>query len=188
MELVEGRIVSRTGNVGEPLAELLARAAPEGLEAEGSFALPEADERSGMGYGAVFVEVGVDPDLGEIRVRRVTAAYAAGRIVNPLLAESQYVGGLIGGIGMALHERAVTDRVSGRMLGDNFADYLIPVHADMPAFDIVMVEEDDPYLPGGVKGIGMLGSAGVQAAIANAVHHAIGKRIRRLPIRIEDVI
>jgi xanthine dehydrogenase YagR molybdenum-binding subunit len=188
LDFSDGRIISRTGNVSGLLADLLARQAPDGLEANAAAALPEAEDRSGMGYGAIFVEVGVDPDLGEVRVRRVTAAFAAGRIVNPLLAESQYVGGLIGGIGMALHEKTVTDPASGRILGDNLADYLIPVHADMPAFDIAMIEEDDPHLPGGVKGIGMLGTGGVQAAIANAVHHAIGKRIRHLPIRIEDVI
>ena len=141
-----------------------------------------------MGYGAIFVEVGVDAVLGEIRVRRVCGAFAAGRILNPLLARSQYVGGLIGGIGMALHERTVTDRASGRILGDTFADYLIPVHADMPKFDIAMIDEDDPHLPDSVKGVGMLGTAGIQAAIANAVFHAIGHRVRHLPIRIEDVI
>jgi xanthine dehydrogenase YagR molybdenum-binding subunit len=132
--------------------------------------------------------MGVDADLGEMRVRRVTAAYAAGRILNPLLARSQYVGGLIGGIGMALHEETHTDVPSGRILGQSFADYLIPVHADMPDFDVVMVDEEDAHLPGGVKGIGMLGSAGVQAAIANAIHHAVGRRVKRLPIRIEDLI
>ena len=141
-----------------------------------------------MGYGAVFVEVGVDPQLGEVRVRRVCAAFAAGRILNPLLARSQYVGGLIGGIGMALQERTVTDQASGRIVGDNFVDYLIPVHADMPLFDIALVPEDDPQLPGGIKGVGMLGSAGVQAAIANAIFNAVGRRIRHLPIRIEDVM
>ena len=188
LDFAEGRIVNHAGNTAEPLAELLSRRAPEGLQASATATLPQSDDRSGMGYGAVFAEVGIDPDLGEVRVRRITAAFAAGRIVNPLLAESQYVGGLIGGVGMALHEKTVTDRASGRILGDSLADYLIPVHADIPAFDIAMVEEDDPFLPGGVKGIGMLGTAGVQAAIANAVRHAIGKRIRHLPIRIEDVI
>jgi xanthine dehydrogenase YagR molybdenum-binding subunit len=141
-----------------------------------------------MGYGAVFVEVGVDAQLGEIRVRRVCGAFAAGHILNPLLAKSQYVGGLIGGIGMALHERTATDRVSGHIVGDSFADYLIPVHADMPEFDIVMIEEEDLQLPGGVKGIGMLGTVGIQAAIANAVYHATGKRVRSLPIRIESIV
>lgn len=184
----DGFVRSRTGNAAEPLVDLLARRAPDGLEATGSSAPPATHAYSGMGHGAIFVEVGVDPDLGEVRVRRVCGAFAAGRIVNPLLARSQYVGGLIGGIGMALHERTVTDRASGRILGDNLADYLIPVHADMPEFDIAMVHEDDPHLPGGVKGVGMLGTAGVQAAIANAVFDAVGRRVRHLPITIEDII
>ena len=81
-----------------------------------------------------------------------------------------------------------TDRASGRILGDTFADYLIPVHADMPEFDIAMIEEDDLHLPAAIKGIGMLGTAGIQAAIANAVYHATGKRVRSLPIRIESII
>ena len=190
LEFLDGMIRSRTGNVGELLTDVLARGAAEGLEAEGESAATQHQSlaASSMGYGAVFVEVGVDAQLGEIRVRRVCGAFAAGHILNPLLAKSQYVGGLIGGIGMALHERTATDRASGHIVGDSFADYLIPVHADIPEFDIAMIEEDDPHLPGGVKGIGMLGTAGIQAAIANAVYHAIGKRVRRLPIRIENII
>lgn len=189
LDIRDGRIVSRAGNAAEPLTELMARC-PIALEGTGDFPLPDRDSAafSGMGHGAVFVEVGVDPDLGEVRVRRVCAAFAAGRILNPLLARSQYVGGLIGGISMALHEETVTDIASGRILGQTFANYLIPVQADMPHFDIVMVEQDEPWLPGGVKGIGMLGTAGVQAAIANAVFDAVGKRVRRLPIRIEDIL
>jgi xanthine dehydrogenase YagR molybdenum-binding subunit len=182
-------IRSRSSNAAERLGDVLARAA-DGLVAEGES--PATDHpklaATGMGYGAVFVEIGVDTGLGEIRVRRVCAAFAAGRILNPLLARSQYVGGLIGGIGMALHEQTVTDRVTGAILGKSLADYLIPVHADMPAFDIAMIEEDDPHLPGSVKGIGMLGTAGIQAAIANAVYDAIGRRVRHLPIRIEDCL
>lgn len=183
-----GLVRSRTRNAAESLAELMARLAPDGLEAEGAAALPDSQLFSANGYGAIFVEVGVDPDLGEVRVRRCVAAFAAGRILNAQLAHSQYVGGLIGGIGMALHEQVDTDRATGRIVGDNFADYLIPTHADMPEFDVVMLDEDDPLLPGGIKGIGMLGTAGIQAAIANAVYDAVGKRVRRLPIRIEDVI
>ena len=188
LDFRHGMIVSRAGNAAEPLADLIARQAPDGIEAAGSAEPPSQAGFSTMGFGAIFVEAGVDPDLGEIRVRRVCGAFAAGRIVNPLLAESQFVGGLVGGIGMALHERTVTDRATGRILGAGFADYLIPVHADMPTFDIAMIDEDDPHAPGGVKGIGMLGTAGIQAAIANAVFDAVGKRVRRLPIRIEDIL
>ncbi len=176
-------VLHAQGNASESIAELFARNGLSRLQAEGASPAPEA-ALSAMGRGAVFVEVGVDPELGEVRVRRVCGAFAAGRIVNLLLAKGQYVGGLIGGIGMALHEETVTDRHSGRILGDNFADYLIPVHADMPQFDILFVHEDDPYLPGGIKGVGMLGTAGVQAAIANAIYDAISVRVRRLPIRL----
>ena len=190
LEFQDGTIRSRTGNVGELLTDVLARGAAEGLEAEGESAATQHQSLtvSSMGYGAVFVEVGVDAQLGEIRVRRVCGAFAAGHILNPLLAKSQYVGGLIGGIGMALHERTTTDLASGHIVGDSLADYLIPVHADIPEFDIAMIEEEDSHLPGGVKGIGMLGTAGIQAAIANAVYHATGKRVRTLPIRIENII
>ena len=190
LEFADGIVRSRAGNAGEPLADLLARHASGGIEAIGESGATQLQSLAvtSMGYGAIFVEVGVDADLGEIRVRRVVAAFAAGRILNPLLAKSQYVGGLIGGIGMALHERTETDRASGRILGTTFADYLIPVHADMPEFDIAMIDEEDPHLPDSIKGIGMLGTAGIQAAIANAIFHAIGRRVRHLPIRIEDVI
>jgi xanthine dehydrogenase YagR molybdenum-binding subunit len=190
LEFQDGVIRSRTGNVGESLTDVLARGASEPLEAEGESAATQHPSlaASSMGYGAVFVEVGVDAELGEIRVRRVCGAFAAGHILNPLLAKSQYVGGLIGGIGMALHERTATDLASGHVVGDSFADYLIPVHADIPEFDIAIIEEEDRHLPGGVKGIGMLGTAGIQAAIANAVYHATGKRVRSLPIRIEDIV
>jgi xanthine dehydrogenase YagR molybdenum-binding subunit len=188
LEFSDGMIRSRNGNAGEQLEALLARAAPEGLQSEGGAEAPKVWDITGMGFGAIFVEVGVDPDLGEVRVRRVTAAFAAGRIVNPLLARSQYIGGLIGGIGMALHEKTVTDRARGAIVGNNFADYLVPVHADMPEFDIIMVDEQDPHLPGGIKGIGMLGTGGIQAAIANAIFDATAKRVRHLPIRIEDLI
>jgi xanthine dehydrogenase YagR molybdenum-binding subunit len=146
LDFQDGAISSRNGNVGESLTDILARGAAEGVEAEGESAATQLQSLAvtSMGYGAVFVEVGVDAELGEIRVRRVCGAFAAGRILNPLLARSQYVGGLIGGIGMALHERTVTDRASGRIVGDTLADYLIPVHADMPEFDIAMIDEEEP--------------------------------------------
>jgi len=184
----DGHVRSTVGNRSEALADLVARAAPDGLEAF-AHAVPEATPRfSSFGYGAVFAEVRVDADLGEVRVARLTAAYATGRILNPLLARSQFIGGLVWGIGMALHEATVMDERGGRIVNDNLADYLIPVHADMPRFDVHIVEEDDPHLAGGIKGIGMIGTVGTAAAIANAVFHATGRRVRNLPIRVEDCL
>ena len=122
LEFRDGMIRNPAGNVGELLTDVLARGAAEGLEAEGESAATQHQSlaATSMGYGAVFVEVGVDVELGEIKVRRVCGAFAAGHILNPLLAKSQYIGGLIGGIGMALHERTATDRTSGHIVGDSF--------------------------------------------------------------------
>jgi len=189
LEFADGAVRRRGTNAALPLVDVLARYAPGGLEAMGEApGMPAEPTVTGMGFGAVFAEVAVDPLFGEVRVRRLTAAYAAGRILNPTLARSQYISGLVGGLGMALHEATTTDPRTGRAIGASFADYAIPVHADMPAFDIVMIPEHDPHLPEGVKGIGMLGHVGTSAAIAEAVYQAAGKRIRRLPIRVEDVM
>jgi xanthine dehydrogenase YagR molybdenum-binding subunit len=134
-------------------------------------------------FGAVFVEVAVDPDLGETRVRRMVGAYGAGRVINPKLARSQCIGGMIGGIGMALMEHSVVDGRNGRVPNANFAEYAVPVHGDTPpVMDVIFVPEDDPHLnPLGVKGLGEIAMVGVAPAILNAIYHATGKRIRELP-------
>lgn len=140
-------------------------------------------------FGAAFAEVEIDPDVGTIRVRRMLGAYAAGRIINPHLARSQCVGGIIGGIGMALMERTVLDPRDGRPFNAHMADYLMPVNLDIPNIDVHFVQEEDPHVNVlGVKGLGEISLVGVAPAIANAVFHATGKRIRTLPIRIEDVL
>jgi xanthine dehydrogenase YagR molybdenum-binding subunit len=184
----DGYVRSSTGNVSMSLAELVSLIDGDEIETFASAPSDAEAKVSGSAYGAVFVEARVDPQLGEIRLSRITAAYAAGRIVNPLLARSQYIGGLIFGIGMALHERAVMDEKLGCVVNDNLSDYLLPVHADMPQFDIHLVEEEDRHLAGGIKGIGMIGTVGTAAAIANAVFHATGRRIRDLPIRLEQLV
>ena len=141
-------------------------------------------------FGAVFVEVAVDPDLGETRVRRIVGAYGAGRIVNPKTSRSQCVGGMIGGIGMALMEHSVVDARNGRIPNANFAEYAVPVHADAPPLmDVIFVKEHDPHVnPLGVKGVGEIAMVGVAPAIASAIFHATGKRIRELPITPDKLL
>lgn len=148
-----------------------------------------ADRFSMHAFGAVFAKVAVDPDVGTIRVCRALGIYAAGRIVNPLLARSQCSGGMIGGIGMALMERTVLDPRDGRPVNAHMADYLMPVNLDTPEIEVEFVEEIDPHVnPLGVKGLGEIALVGMAPAIANAVFHATGKRIRRLPILLEDML
>jgi xanthine dehydrogenase YagR molybdenum-binding subunit len=141
-------------------------------------------------FGAVFVEVAVDPDLGETRVRRIVGAYGAGRIVNPKMARSQCVGGMIGGIGLALMEHSVVDPNNGRVPNANLCEYAVPLHADAPrAMDVIFVEEHDPHVNLlGVKGVGEIAMVGVPPAIENAVFHATGRRIRALPITPDKLL
>jgi xanthine dehydrogenase YagR molybdenum-binding subunit len=150
----------------------------------------ESQRFSMHAFGAVFVEVAVDPDLGETRVRRIVGAYGAGRIVNPKTARSQCIGGMIGGIGMALMEHSVVDSRNGRVTNANFAEYAVPVHADAPqVMDVTFVEEHDPHVnPLGVKGVAELAMVGVAPAIANAIFHATGKRVRSLPVTPDKLL
>jgi len=140
-------------------------------------------------HGAVFAEVKVDPDLGQVRATRVVGAFAAGRIINPHLVRSQLLGGMIWGVSFALHEHAVIDRRSGRTLNADLAEYQIPVNADVPSLEAVTVEEHDPHVNAlGIKGVGEIGITGSAAAVANAVWHATGIRVRRFPIRVDDLL
>jgi xanthine dehydrogenase YagR molybdenum-binding subunit len=141
-------------------------------------------------WGAVFVEVGVDEALGIVRLRRALGGYSAGRIINPRTARSQMIGGMIWGHGQALLEESAMDDRYGRYVSKNLSGVMLPVNADIPAdFDAFFVDEHDPHASSiGARGIGELGATGVAAAIANAVWHATGKRMRRLPIRIADVL
>ena len=139
------------------------------------------------GYAAHFVEVHVDPDLGTIRVARVVSAVDGGRILNPKTARSQIIGGIAMGIGMALLEETVSDR-TGRMVTTSLAEYVVPVNADVRDVDVLFVGEPDSMTALGTKGIGELSIAGMAAAIANAVYHATGTRVRSLPISIEKVL
>ncbi|MEV7007002.1 xanthine dehydrogenase family protein molybdopterin-binding subunit [Streptosporangium sp. NPDC051022] len=147
--------------------------------------LPSRERHS---YSAVFAEVTVDPATGEVRVRRLLGMFAVGRVVNPLTARSQVVGGMIGGLSMALHEEGVRDPVSGRHVNADFAGYHIAAHADVPDIEADFVPDDEPGIPWGIKGVGEIGNVGTAAAIANAVWHATGSRQRTLPIRLDRVL
>jgi xanthine dehydrogenase YagR molybdenum-binding subunit len=140
-------------------------------------------------HSAIFAEVKVDQDLGVIRVTRVVSAVAAGRILNPKTARSQVMGAIVWGIGMALEEESVMDQNFGRFINHNLAEYHVPVNADAHEIDVIFVEENDSIVnPLGAKGLGEIGIVGVAAAIANAVFHATGKRVRDLPITLDKLL
>ncbi|MEU0946587.1 xanthine dehydrogenase family protein molybdopterin-binding subunit [Streptomyces canus] len=139
-------------------------------------------------FGAQFAEVAVDPATGEVRVRRMLGIFAAGRIVNPLTARNQFVGGMTWGISMALHEEAVRDRALGSHYGADLAGYHVASHADVPAIEADWIDDPDPDDPVGIKGIGEIGIVGAAAAVANAVWHATGVRHRDLPLRPDRVL
>jgi xanthine dehydrogenase YagR molybdenum-binding subunit len=188
----DGRVFVRSQpGTSESFAAILARAGGQPVIGR-SEATPDAQTKkdySMHAFGAQFAEVRVDPALGEVRLVRQVGAFAAGRIVNAKTARSQFMGGMVFGAGMALLEETRYDHRSGRIMNANLSEYLVPVNPDIAAVDVIMVPEDDPYVNEiGVKGIGEIGIVGAAAAIANAVFHATGKRIRDLPIAPEKLL
>jgi xanthine dehydrogenase YagR molybdenum-binding subunit len=176
---------------GESYSDILKRAGREAIEGHGkSGSDPAATEHYAMyAHGAVFAEVKVDPDLGQIRVSRLVGAFAAGRVINPRLVQSQYFGGMIWGMSFALHEQAVIDLRSGRTMNANFGEYHVPVNADVPSIEAILVEEHDAHVNAlGIKGVGEIGITGTAGAIANAVWHATGVRVRNFPITLDKVL
>ncbi|MGI4822116.1 MAG: xanthine dehydrogenase family protein molybdopterin-binding subunit, partial [Janthinobacterium lividum] len=173
------------------IKDVLADSGEAKLEAESS-AMPNPVNNlkySMHSHNAAFVEVKVDEDLGTIHVTRVVNAVAAGRILNPKTARSQVLGGTVWGISMALMEESNIDNKFGRYMNHNLAEYHIPVNADIHKIDVVFVEEEDDLVnPLGVKGVGEIGMLGVAAAVANAVYHATGKRVRELPLTIDKLL
>jgi xanthine dehydrogenase YagR molybdenum-binding subunit len=176
---------------GESYSTILARAGRKNIEGKGN-ASPDAviqGNYAAHSHGAVFAEVKVDPELGQIRVSRLVGAFAAGRIINPRLARSQYLGGMIWGVSFALHEHAIMDPRTGRPINANLAEYHVPVNADVPSIEAIIVDEDDPYVNAlGIKGIGEIGITGSAGAVANAVWHATGIRMREAPIMLDKLL
>jgi xanthine dehydrogenase YagR molybdenum-binding subunit len=183
---------SWTWAISEAAARLRDRLAdparPVSASADTTELLGELPAMERHSYSAVFAEVSVDPATGEVRVRRLLGMFAVGRVVNPLLARSQVIGGMIGGLSMALHEEGLRDPVSGRQVNGDFAGYHIAAHADVPDVEADFVPDYEPGIPMGVKGAGEIGNVGTAAAIANAVWHATGRRQRTLPIRLDRVV
>jgi len=188
----DGRLFRRDDETrSESYVDILERAGLSQIEASGKGAAdPAAQSSYAMhAHGAVFAEVKVDPDLGQIRVTRMVGAFAAGRIINPRMVQSQIFGGMIWGMSFALHEQAITDRRSGRILNADIAEYYVPVNADVPPMEALMIDEHDPHVNAlGIKGVGEIGVTGSAGAVANAVWHATGTRVRRFPIGIDDLV
>jgi xanthine dehydrogenase YagR molybdenum-binding subunit len=163
----------------------------EGLEAEAETGddIKRQERLSRHAFGAQFCEVRVNAHTGEVRVARMLGVFACGRILNPLTARSQFIGGMTQGISMALHEESVLDLEFGDYLNHDFAQYHVPVFADIEDLEATWIDEDDPHLnPMGAKGIGEIGIVGTAAAVANAAYHATGVRFRDLPIRLDRVL
>jgi xanthine dehydrogenase YagR molybdenum-binding subunit len=175
----------------ERLAEHGGEVPADGLEAQAdtSEEIKAQEKYARHGFGAQFCEAHVNAGTGEVRIARMLGVFACGRILNPLTARSQLIGGMTQGISMALHEESVLDLEFGDYLNHDFAQYHVPVFADIADIDATWIEEEDPHLnPMGAKGIGEIGIVGTAAAVANAVHHATGVRVRDLPIRLDRVL
>lgn len=173
------------------LRELMQRAGAAQIEAK-SLALPNIMKQrkyARAAHSAVFAEVRVDEDLGLVHVSRVVSAVAAGRIVNPRTATSQIEGGVVWGIGMALHEEGLVDHRLGRVMNHSLAEYHLAANADVGQIEVIFVDERDEVVnPLGVKGVGEIGIVGVAAAVGNAIFHATGRRVRSLPITLDKVL
>lgn len=188
--LVDGTI-ARHGETGRAvsIADAMRHGKIERIEKQKLNQFAEDKSHARNTHSAVFAEVKIDEQLGVIRVTRILSAIAAGRIINTKTGRSQIMGGVVWGIGMALHEETVMDHRFGRIMNANIAEYHIPVNADVHDIDVIFVDEPDAHINKlGVKGLGEIGIVGVPAAIANAVYHAIGKRIRRFPITLDKLL
>jgi xanthine dehydrogenase YagR molybdenum-binding subunit len=183
-KVVNKRDASRTVSI----ADAMRSGAVDRIEKEKTNSFPDDSSHARNTHSAVFAEVKVDEQLGVIRITRIVNAVAAGRILNTKTAHSQIMGGVVWGIGMALHEETVFDHKFGRIMNANIAEYHVPVNADVQDIKVIFVDEPDDIInPLGIKGLGEIGIVGVAAAIANAVYHATGVRVRDLPITLDKL-
>ena len=189
LEIVEGRVTSTADGVSEPVTEVVSHL-DEPIEEESIAGRTMGHSSYGRyAFGAQFAKVLVDPELKVVQVERMIGAFAGGRAINPMLARSQLIGGMIWGIGQALMEESRNDLRSGAWMNRNLGEALVPTHADVADVDAIVIEEDDTRgHPLGVKGLGEIGVVGTAAAIANAIYHATGQRINSLPIRIDRLL
>jgi xanthine dehydrogenase YagR molybdenum-binding subunit len=178
------------GTQSERLSVLLARLAPEGIQAEGNHqGMPTPPKYSTHVFGAQFAEVAVDVDSAEIRVRRLLGVFGSGRILNAKTARSQLIGGMIMGLGAGLLEESVVDLRDGSFVNHDLAEYHVPVNADIGEIDAICLPEEELYAnPLGIKGLGEVGIVGVAAALANAVYNATGVRVREFPVTLDKVL
>ena len=190
VDFIDGEIRAKANAArAVTLADAMRAGGVERIAQEATAEPPDGDKHARFAHSAIFAEVRVDEELGVIRVTRIVNAVAAGRIINPKTASSQILGAVVGGIGMAMHEETLVDHALGRPMNHNLAEYHVPVNADVHAIDVLFVEEKDQVVNLlGVKGVGEIGIVGTAAAIANAVCHATGRRVRDLPITLDKVM
>jgi xanthine dehydrogenase YagR molybdenum-binding subunit len=188
--LADGKLVSRkNASHAVPIGDIMRHAAVERIVEEKTTEFPNDSAHSHNTHSAIFAEAKVDEEIGVVRVTRVVSAVAGGRILNAKTAHSQIMGSIVWGIGMALHEETLIDHRFGRTMNANIAEYHVPVNADIGDIKVIFVDErDDIVNPLGIKGLGEIGIVGVAAAVANAVYHATGKRVRDLPITLDKVL
>jgi xanthine dehydrogenase YagR molybdenum-binding subunit len=188
--LTDGKLASRKdADRAVAIADIMRHGALDRIEKEKTHEFAPNKSHAQNTHSAIFAEVKVDEQLGVIRVTRVVSAVAAGRVLNPKTGRSQVMGSVVGGIGMALHEEAVYDHGLGRIMNADIAEYHVPVNADIQDIEVIFVEEKDSLInPLGMKGLGEIGIVGVAAAVANAVYHATGVRVRDLPITLDKLL
>jgi xanthine dehydrogenase YagR molybdenum-binding subunit len=187
--LANGKIVNKQdANQAVSIAEAMRHGGVDRIEQQASTEAGDEGSYARNVHSAIFAEVKVDEELGIVRVTRVVSAVAAGRILNSKTARSQIMGSIVWGIGMALHEETLVDHTLGRFMNADIAEYHVPVNADVGDIQVIFVDEPDDIInPLGIKGVGEIGIVGVAAAIANAIYHATGKRVRDLPITMDKL-